>query len=117
EDHARLDLRVLAKKGYCRSGERRLGAIDWSDTNPSIDALRFLIDLTDPLQPHAELEMMQWGMPSYQTVRLIDRGANGRTRWCFVCPVTGEAVEVLAYRASRFASPKAQRLVNRSQIK
>ncbi len=116
DDHPRLDMRTLINAGHAVSGQRSSAVIDWADATPLIDGLRFVIDLRTSVEPHIELEMMRQGQPTYQSLRLMHRGPGGRSRWCFVCPVSGTACEVVALRYGRFASAKAQRLVNRSQL-
>lgn len=115
EDHPRLDLGVLAANGYCRPREESYGVVDWAGAGSPIDTLQFVISLVNSAEPFIELEASSGASRLYQTLRQVDRGVNGRTRWCFVCPISGTPVEVVAFRGRGFASARTQRLANRSQ--
>ena len=72
------------------------------------------VDLRDVERPSLWLECLQRGGQFYQRLELIRTGGS-RPSWKVVCPVTKDAGFLLAFRGGRFASRKAQRLVNLSQ--
>jgi hypothetical protein len=111
ENYPRVDLRVLAQRGLLKAGARRGAQLDWSGLDCEIDRCNLLLDLRDEALWFAGFEIYRDGEVSYQAMRIVPAAGGGAQ---FVCPLSGAAVETVAYRAGCFASAQPLRMTRRA---
>lgn len=114
ETSAALDARVLSKllprdRPWCRT-------LIWPPSAME-GATRFVLaaDLTDRSAPRLAIKRTGPTGSAWQSVNVRRSSDYKPNNLVFVCPVLGTRHDVLFLRDGFFASPKAQRLVHRSQ--
>jgi hypothetical protein len=114
EDHQRLDVRVLAREGLLREGERTGAVLLWPPGS-LLEGMNLVCDLRKRDAPGLFLQCFVEGEASHQYIRLTRVVRKGHPRYLMICAATWRRVEVMAFRGGRFASKGAQRLINASQ--
>lgn len=103
ENYPRVSLRVLAERDLLRPGGRRGLQLDWSGLDCEIDHCNLLLDLREDGDWYAGFEIYAGGAVTDQALRLTDAGDGP----AFVCPLTGQTVDTVLFRAGGFAAPDA----------
>lgn len=103
ENYPRISLRALAERDFLRPGGRRGLQLDWSGLDCEIDHCNVLLDLREDGAWYAGFEIYIGGAVTDQALRLTEREDG----LAFVCPLSGQAVDTVLFRAGGFAAPEA----------
>jgi hypothetical protein len=128
EEHPRLEMLALRNAGTMVGAVPSTRTARWKDQRTDLDWAWICVDAGNPEGPRMTIHsvgmstlgekdiwLLSHRRTSYQTIKLTERDRSPSRLRRFICPSTGLPVKVLLYRDGRWASAKAQNLVNASQ--
>ncbi len=107
EDHMVLNISALARAAEPREGEARGYLVRWASGRHA----KVVFDLRKSNQP--QLIIYPDPLPTGWRPQVLELVRGGR--WYMKCPILGTRHDLFFYREGKFASPRANRLVHRSQ--
>lgn len=120
EDYPTLEMREVLRRELVQEGELTHWTMNWGELGYDSGHVFMSADLRPGAFPYLAVAIARrLGEPSThlrQGIALMRPGPHDQEHWAFRDPGLGLRATVLALRDDRFATPKAQSLVYRSQI-